>query len=69
MNGENVTLDLPGTMVPVCFIAESTGQEAGWDARTRTVIINTIWTDDIFKEPGNDFEESGDNFIEPGDAV
>ena len=47
VNGEDVTLDVPATvmdgrtLVPVRFIAESTGQEVGWEARTRTVIINT----------------------------
>ena len=30
------------TLVPVRFIAESTGQEVGWEARTRTVLITTM---------------------------
>ncbi len=47
VNGEEVTLDAPATvmdgrtLVPVRFIAESTGQDVGWEARTRTVLITT----------------------------
>ena len=47
VNGEEVTLDVPATvidgrtMVPVRFIAESTGAEVEWEARTRTVLITT----------------------------
>ena len=54
VNGEEVTLDVPATimdgrtLVPVRFIAESTGQDVDWEARTRTVLITTI-------EPGDDF--------------
>ena len=48
VNGEEVALDVPATimegrtLVPVRFIAESTGQEVGWEARTRTVLIKTV---------------------------
>ncbi len=48
VNGEEVALDVPATvmegrtLVPVRFIAESTGQEVGWEARTRTVLITTV---------------------------
>ena len=51
VNGEEVTLDVPATvidgrtMVPVRFIAESTGATVEWEARTRTVIINTVSPD------------------------
>ena len=61
VNNEIVPLDVPATiidgrtLVPVRFIAESTGQEVGWDGRTRTVDITTI-------EPGDDFIEPGDDF-------
>ena len=47
VNGEAVNLDAPATvmdgrtLVPVRFIAESTGQDVGWEARTRTVLITT----------------------------
>ena len=61
VNDEVVSLDVPATvmdgrtLVPVRFIAESTGQDVGWEARTRTVDITTI-------EPGDDFIEPGDDF-------
>ncbi len=61
VDGTEVALDVPATvmegrtLVPVRFIAESTGQEVDWHARTRTVIINTI-------EPGTDFIEPGTDF-------
>jgi len=47
VNGEVVTLDVPATimdgrtLVPVRFIAESTGAGVEWEARTRTVLITT----------------------------
>ena len=73
VNGEGVNLDAPATvmegrtLVPVRFIAESTGQDVDWEARTRTVLITTIEPGDDFIEPGDDFIEPGDDFIEPGD--
>ena len=45
VNGEAGTLDVPATvmdgrtLVPVRFIAESTGMDVDWEARTRTVVI------------------------------
>ena len=48
VNGQTVPLDVPATvmdgrtLVPVRFIAESTGQSVGWEARTRTVDITTV---------------------------
>ena len=54
VNGEGVILDAPATvmegrtLVPVRFIAESTGQEVDWEPRTRTVLITTIEPGDIF---------------------
>ena len=54
VDGEEVALDVPATvmegrtLVPVRFIAESTGQDVDWEARTRTVIINTIEPGDAF---------------------
>lgn len=45
VNGKNVILDVPATvvsgraMVPTRFIAETLGKEVKWDAPTRTVII------------------------------
>lgn len=55
INGSNVTLDVPATviegrtLVPVRFIAESTGQQVGWDARTRTVNITSVEPGDWFR--------------------
>ncbi|MDD3267840.1 MAG: stalk domain-containing protein [Syntrophomonadaceae bacterium] len=45
VNNQEVILDVPAaivdsrTLVPVRFIGESTGQEVGWDDKTRTVAI------------------------------
>ena len=54
VNGVEGTLDVPATvmegrtLVPVRFIAESTGQDVDWEPRTRTVIIETsVEHDDI----------------------
>ncbi len=48
VNNETVFLDVPATimegrtLVPVRFIAESTGQDVDWEAHTRTVLIKTV---------------------------
>jgi len=48
VDGEEVALDVPATilegrtLVPVRFIAESTGQEVDWNPLTRTVLIETV---------------------------
>lgn len=45
VNGQNITLDVPGTlvngrtMVPARFIAETLGAQVDWDASTKTVKI------------------------------
>ena len=47
VNGQNVTLEVPAqaidgrTMVPVGFIAQAFGESVGWDAPTKTVLINS----------------------------
>jgi len=48
VNGEVVTLDVPAmlynarTMVPLRFIAESTGADVDWCDETRTVTISVL---------------------------
>lgn len=47
VNGKNVILEVPGTlvngrtMVPVRFIAETLGAHVNWEEKTKTVIITT----------------------------
>ena len=47
VNGQEVILDVPATiiegrtLVPVRFIAESTGQQVDWDGAIRRVIVTT----------------------------
>ena len=54
VNGEAVNLDAPATvmdgrtLVPVRFIAESTGQDVDWEPLSRTVLITTIEPKDVF---------------------
>ncbi len=57
VNGKEGVLDVPPaiiggrTMVPVRFIAESTGQDVAWNAETRQVIITSSDEDKKPKQP------------------
>ena len=47
------------TYLPVRVMGEALGKRIGWDADSKTVVIDELLKDGIYKASGNDFDEHG----------